>query len=128
MSIIVEKKDVKEGRGKEASIIGYVDVPQIVKCLSLKELLADVEELETGHLEIQELITSINNGLAIRYRSPLHRPESKVVKKVNNAVAETIYNLIDDEQSLDVILIAGKKHFTPEELTKMYEERIAKVK
>lgn len=127
MSIKLIKKDVKEGKGKDSIVIGWVDIPQIMDCVNIDTLNKDIFNLMENHLSIEDLISSINYGLCVRYRSPLHRPESKINKKVNSAVIDVINSLIDDGQELPIILMAGKKHFTEVELTEMYNKRIARV-
>lgn len=122
MPAVMKQLPVREGRGKDAPIIGYVQAPQLQEIKTIDEMIAGLRIIIPANMSLDDALIAINNGFAIKSRQSLHNPESKVAKKVNSAVLEIVMGMIKEGHDLATILMAGKKYFTEEELTKLYND------
>lgn len=96
---------VSQGRGKDSTVIGEVEAYQL-QADDIKELTESISEMADSILDIDAMIKAFNSGLAVHYRSPLHRPESKINKKLEAQALDFTRRMISAGLSNKQIQIA----------------------
>lgn len=89
--------EVKQGKGKDAVVMGTVATPQIAlsDLMTIQSLLDDISELNK-EMTANEIASRLNYGIAVAYRSNLHRPESKTKLAMKNqslTIAKSLINM-----------------------------------